>query len=177
MAGQRMESVPDAHPPEAQAVTRRRVVVLFSGGDRHESAQALLDEAYDCVCSVEDAASAGPVSVVGVGSGAAAALAAAAAQDPLVDRLVLLSPSIGEQQALASIEIPALVIIGSDDALGAVDARRCSEEMASCYLMLVYSAGIDVAGDRPAATASLIEHFLEAGETFPVRTSTHKLHP
>ncbi|HEX8301150.1 hypothetical protein [Sphingomonas sp.] len=157
-----------------QEDARGRTITLFAHGEEDVAAIELLDAAYRRG-KVEGFGE--PANVVGVGKGAEAALAAAAASPGRVARLVLIAPQIPDQAPLASIETPTLVIIGSDDLAGAAQGRRCSEEMPSCYLMLVYAAGRDVAAARPEATATLIEQFLESGETFPVRTTSHMLHP
>lgn len=161
----------------SDGVATRRAVVVFLDDNDGARVHALATQAYDHLASVEEAAALGPVNVIGIGAGASAALAAASGSGNPVGRLVLLSPRIGDNSDLGSISAPTLVAVGSDDTLGAADARRCYDEMESCYLTIVYAAGRDVAADRPEATAALIENFLEAGETFPVRTATHRLYP
>lgn len=152
----------------------RRAILLFEGGEEDKAIVALLESTYhrgDATVSGE------PANVVGIGRGADAALAAVAASPGKVGRLILIAPEISEGTDLAAIEPPTLVVLGSDDLTGAPHGRRCADEMPSCYLMLVYAAGRDVAVARPEASAALIEQFLESGETFPVRTSSHMLYP
>jgi len=152
----------------------RRAIVLFAGGEEDRAMIDLLGAAY----RRSDAIGFGdPANVVGIGRGADAAIAAVAASPEQVGRLILIAPQIADDANLASIETPTLVVVGSDDMAGAPHGRRCSDEMPSCYLMLVYAAGRNVAEARPEATAALIEQFLDSGETFPVRTSSHMLHP
>lgn len=155
----------------------RRTIVLFTGGDEDGAGAELLLSAYDRVTSIGQGSDAAAANVVAIGLGADAALAAVSACSKGVRRLILITPEIAADAPLASIETPTLVVVGSEDSIAAPFGRRCSDEMPSCYLMLVYAAGRDLARERPEATAALIERFLESGETFPVRTATHRLYP
>jgi len=113
----------------------------------------------------------GQYSVIGISAGARPALALAIAAPELIDRLILLSPlqlfEGTELLDLAGVKTATLVLVGTRDTSGAIEAGRlCRERIGSCHLSLVYGAGHAVADDRPEACLDSVVQFLEQGEQF-----------
>jgi pimeloyl-ACP methyl ester carboxylesterase len=80
-------------------------------------------------------------------------------------------PMAGRDDALAArlaeIEAPVLALFGTEDALlGAAVPRLYRARLPHGQVTLVYRAGHDVAADRPAAVARLVDEFLTYGEGF-----------
>jgi pimeloyl-ACP methyl ester carboxylesterase len=68
---------------------------------------------------------------------------------------------------LAEIEAPVLALFGTEDTqLGAAAPRLYRARLPHGQVTLVYRAGHDVAADRPAAVARLVDEFLTYGEGF-----------
>ena len=121
-------------------------------------------------------------SVMGIAGGAAIALAAAIAAPARIDKLILLSPEWRQSAEpaidLAQVKAPTLVIAGTEDNSGSVEAGRlCRERIRSCHLLLVYDAGHAVARDRLEACARAIADFLEQGEMFAVSRESQMIRP
>ncbi len=102
----------------------------------------------------------GRCSAIGISAGARPALALAIAAPELIDRLILLSPlqlfEGTELLDLAGVKAATLVLVGTRDTSGAIEAGRlCRERIGSCHLSLVYGAGHAVADDRPRGLLGL----------------------
>jgi pimeloyl-ACP methyl ester carboxylesterase len=119
-------------------------------------------------------------SLIGISAGAQPALALAAAAPEGVDRLILLSPLLPEDQLidLASIKTATLVLVGTRDAPGAIESgRRCRERIPSCHLSFVYGAGHALTNDRPKASLDPIMQFLQEGEQFIIFRDSQMIRP
>jgi pimeloyl-ACP methyl ester carboxylesterase len=120
-------------------------------------------------------------SVIGISAGARPALALAIAAPKLIDRLILLSPLLfegAEVLDLAGVKAATLVLVGTRDTSGAIEAgRRCRERIGSCHLSFVYGAGHAVADDRPEACCDSVMQFLEQGEQFIIFRESQVIRP
>jgi pimeloyl-ACP methyl ester carboxylesterase len=121
-------------------------------------------------------------SVMGIAAGARPALALAIAAPERADRLILLSPlqlsEGGELLDLASVTVATLVLVGTRDTSGAIEAGRlCREKIRSCHLSFVYGAGHALAGDRLEACLDPIVQFLEQGEQFIIFRESQVVNP
>src|SRR6266851_3570135 len=109
-------------------------------------------------------------SVMGISAGAGHALALAIAAPERIDKLILLSPLLSEGAELldlAEVKAATLVLVGTRDTSGAIEAGRlCRERIRSCHLAFVYGAGHAIAADRLEACLDSIVQFLEQGEQF-----------
>jgi pimeloyl-ACP methyl ester carboxylesterase len=120
--------------------------------------------------------------VMGVAHGAALALAQAIAAPEQIDKLILLSPrfaqSVEAVANLAQVKAPTLVLVGTRDISGSVEAGRlCREKIRVCHLSFVYDAGQAVAADRLEACADSIADFLEQGEQFIIFRESQMIRP
>jgi pimeloyl-ACP methyl ester carboxylesterase len=120
--------------------------------------------------------------VMGVAHGAALALAQAIAAPEQIDKLILLSPRFAQTAEaaanLAQVKAPTLVLVGTRDASGSVEAGRlCREKIRVCHLSFVYDAGHAVAADRLEACADSIADFLEQGEQFIIFRESQMIRP
>jgi len=124
----------------------------------------------------------GQCSVIGISAGAPPALALAIAAPELIDRLILLSPlqlfEGAQLQDLAGVKAATLVLVGTRDASGAIEAGRLyREKIGSCHLSFVYGAGHAVADDRPGACLESVVQFLEQGEQFIIFRESQVVRP
>jgi pimeloyl-ACP methyl ester carboxylesterase len=120
--------------------------------------------------------------VMGISAGAHPALALAIAAPERIDRLILLSPlqlfEGAELLDLADVKTATLVLVGTRDTSGAIEAGRlCRERIHSCHLSFVYGAGHAVASDRPEACLGPIVQFLEQGEQFIIFHESQVIRP
>jgi len=125
-------------------------------------------------------------SVLGVDAGAVPALWLALEVQARVERLVLVSPAAAPgagldpelEGRLAQLAVPTLVVEGTDDRTASAGAgRRFQERLRTCFQVLVYEAGPEVARDRPTAFASVVGDFLHWGERFTVSHRSQALNP
>ncbi|MBV8361480.1 MAG: alpha/beta hydrolase [Deltaproteobacteria bacterium] len=121
-------------------------------------------------------------SVMGISTGARPAIELAISASERVDRLILISPlhltKGAELPDLAGIKSATLVLVGTRDIAGAIEAGRlCREKIPSCHLSFVYGAGHALAGDRPEACLDPITQFLEQGEQFIIFRESQVLRP
>ncbi|MBV8053629.1 MAG: alpha/beta hydrolase [Deltaproteobacteria bacterium] len=121
-------------------------------------------------------------SVMGISTGARPALALAIAAPECTDRLILLSPlhlaEGAELPDLTGVKSATLVLVGTRDIPGAIEAGRlCRERIPSCHLSFVYGAGHALAGDRPEACLDPITQFLEQGEQFIIFRESQVIRP
>ena len=78
----------------------------------------------------------------------------------------------------AGISAATLVLVGTRDTSGAIEAGRlCREKIQSCHLSFVYGAGHALAGDRPEACLNPIVQFLEQGEQFIIFRESQVIRP
>jgi pimeloyl-ACP methyl ester carboxylesterase len=120
--------------------------------------------------------------VMGVAQGAALALAQAIAAPEQIDKLILLSPrfaqSVEAVANLAQVKAPTLVLVGTRDTSGSVEAGRlCREKIRVCHLSFVYDAGQAVAADRLEACVDSIADFLDQGEQFIIFRESQMIRP
>jgi pimeloyl-ACP methyl ester carboxylesterase len=88
-------------------------------------------------------------------------------------------PGVAETEAaLGQLNVPTLVVCGTQDALiPAAMGRVYREQMPNCNYVLVYDAGHEIGADRPEAFASLVSDFLDRREAFIVNARSSLLHP
>jgi pimeloyl-ACP methyl ester carboxylesterase len=68
-----------------------------------------------------------------------------------------------------TLEVPTLVVFGTDDRLiPAAMGRIYREELPNCSYVLLYDAGHELGSDRPEAAAALVGDFLERREAFVI---------
>jgi pimeloyl-ACP methyl ester carboxylesterase len=120
--------------------------------------------------------------VMGVAHGAALALAQAIAAPEQIDKLILLSPRFAQSAEaianLAQMKAPTLVLVGTRDTSGSVEAGRlCREKIRVCHLSFVYDAGHALAADRLEACVDSISDFLEQGEQFIICRESQMIRP
>jgi len=121
-------------------------------------------------------------SVMGISAGARPALALAISASERIDRLILLSPlqlsESGAMLDLDGVRAATLVLVGTRDTPGAIEAGRlCRERIRSCHLSFVYGAGHALAGDRPEACLNPIVQFLAQGEQFIIFRESQVIRP
>jgi pimeloyl-ACP methyl ester carboxylesterase len=121
-------------------------------------------------------------SIMGISAGARTALALAIATPERIDRLILLSPLRLSEDAemfdLAAVKTATLVLVGTRDTSGAIEAGRlCRERISSCHLSFVYGAGHGIAADRLDVCCNLIMEFLEQGEQFIIFRESQIIRP
>jgi pimeloyl-ACP methyl ester carboxylesterase len=79
---------------------------------------------------------------------------------------------------LASLNVPTLVLFGTEDRLIPMEMGRVYREiMPDCHLVYVYDAGHHVDADRPEAFASVVGDFLERRAQFLVQRGSSLIHP
>jgi pimeloyl-ACP methyl ester carboxylesterase len=120
--------------------------------------------------------------VMGVARGAALALAQAIAAPEQIDKLILLSPRFAQSAEaianMAQVKAPTLVLVGTRDTSGSVEAGRlCREKIRVCHLSFVYDAGHALAADRLEACVDSIADFLEQGEQFIIFRESQMIRP
>jgi pimeloyl-ACP methyl ester carboxylesterase len=125
-------------------------------------------------------------SVLGVGAGTVPALWLALEAQAHVERLILVSPAAAPgagldpelERRLAQLGVPTLVVEGTDDRTASAGAgRRFQERLPTCFQVVVYEAGPEVARDRPTAFASVVGDFLRWGGRFTVSHRSQALNP
>jgi pimeloyl-ACP methyl ester carboxylesterase len=81
-------------------------------------------------------------------------------------------------QALASINVPTLVVFGTRDAITPPSLGRVYREaMPNCHFVLVYDAAHEIGADRPEAFSSLVADFLVRREAFIVTQRSSLINP
>lgn len=120
--------------------------------------------------------------VGGTAHAAADALRLALAAPECIDALVLEAPTVlltgGAQleSRLANIEMPTLVVFGTQDPEVPPDhCARYTSQIPICYGVLMYKAGAHPAVERPDTFAALVADFLERKEAFVVSNKQEKL--
>jgi pimeloyl-ACP methyl ester carboxylesterase len=87
----------------------------------------------------------------------------------LVDRLLTALDEDALRAALAGLELPTLVVCGTEDGLfGAGQGRIYRQLMPNCAFVLLYDAAHELGWDRPVALAELVGDFARRREAFVV---------
>jgi pimeloyl-ACP methyl ester carboxylesterase len=82
------------------------------------------------------------------------------------------------ERALASLDVPTLVVFGSRDRLTPPELGRIyRDKMPRCHFVLLFDAGHEAGIERPEALASLVQDFLNRREAFIVNDKSSLLHP
>ena len=79
---------------------------------------------------------------------------------------------------LATLNVPTLVLFGTEDRLIPTEMGRIYRElMPNCHLVFVYDAGHHIDADRPEAFADIVSDFLERHEQFVVTRTSSVINP
>ena len=82
------------------------------------------------------------------------------------------------EDCLRALDIPALVLFGTRDAVVPPDMGRIYEElMPDAHLVFVYDAGHAIAAERPEAFAEVVGDFLERNDAFVISRNRTVLMP
>jgi pimeloyl-ACP methyl ester carboxylesterase len=101
-----------------------------------------------------------------------------AKQRALVNRLIGPPRDPALEQAMRTLEVPTLVLFGTEDRLTPPELGRVYREiMPSSHLVIVYDAAHAVYADRPEAFAAIVTEFLEHREAFVIRRESGLLYP
>ena len=101
-----------------------------------------------------------------------------AKQEALLQRLRGPNRDADLRGRLADLNVPTLVLFGTEDRLIPSEMGRVYREiMPNCHLILVYDAGHHIDADRPEAFASVVGDFLERHEQFVVTRTSSLIHP
>jgi pimeloyl-ACP methyl ester carboxylesterase len=102
----------------------------------------------------------------------------AAKQRALVDRLIGPPRDAGLEDAMRELDVPTLVMFGTEDRLTPPElGRHYPELLPHAHLVLVYDAAHALDADRPEAFTALVLDFLEHHGQFVVRRSSGLLYP
>jgi pimeloyl-ACP methyl ester carboxylesterase len=102
----------------------------------------------------------------------------ASRQRALVQRLIGPPRDPELEAAMATMNVPTLVLFGTEDRLTPPElGRHYKELLPNCQLIFVYDAAHAIDADRPEAFAALVSDFLEHREQFVVRRQSGLLHP
>lgn len=154
--------VPDFARDRAQwsaqtPVLARRYSVLLVDSDSNSSVSTLARTVGRALAD----RSLGPTVVAGSGIGASVALEIARHGPGRVCGLVLVSPDAGRLEATATVKVPALVVAGTNDLLGAVaNAERTAARLVNARLELVKGAASEPMVEARARFNELLLGFL-----------------
>ncbi len=82
------------------------------------------------------------------------------------------------ESRLAALEIPVLVLFGTEDTITPPEGARLYREMLpDCHLMLVYDAAHAIDADRPEALVEVVADFLARHGRFLVRQDSDLVYP
>jgi pimeloyl-ACP methyl ester carboxylesterase len=99
-------------------------------------------------------------------------------QEALVRRLRGPNRDAELESGLAGLNVPTLVLFGTEDRLIPPEMGRIYREiMPNCHLVLVYDAGHHIDADRPEAFVGVVSDFLERREQFVVNRSSSLIDP
>lgn len=97
---------------------------------------------------------------------------------PMVARLMAPARDPELEAAMPGLEVPVLVIFGTEDRLIPPEIGRTYKQLLpNCHLLFVYDAGHAVAADRPEAFAEAVSDFLERHEQYVVTRRSSVLFP
>lgn len=101
-----------------------------------------------------------------------------AKQRALTGRLIG-PPRDAELEALmAELEVPTLVLFGTEDRLTPPElGRHYREILPSCHFVIVYDAAHAIYDDRPEAFAAIVDDFLDRRAEFVMRRESGLLYP
>jgi pimeloyl-ACP methyl ester carboxylesterase len=101
-----------------------------------------------------------------------------AKQEALVQRLMGPPRDEALEGRLAGLQVPTLVLFGTEDRLVPPEmGRRYRELLPSCSLVFVYDAGHVMEEERPEAFVAVAADFLERGSGFIVKEESGLLYP
>lgn len=101
-----------------------------------------------------------------------------AKQRRLVDRLIGPPRDAELEAAMPGLDVPALVLFGTEDSLAPPElGRHYPELLPDAHLVLVYDAAHAIDADRPEAFAAIVTDFLEHHGQFVVRRESGLLYP
>jgi pimeloyl-ACP methyl ester carboxylesterase len=101
-----------------------------------------------------------------------------AKQRGLVDRLVIPPRDPQLEAAMRELNVPTLVLFGSEDRITPAEYGRLYRELLpNCQFVIVYDAAHAIDGDRPEAFAAIVTDFVEHREQFVVRRESRLLYP
>jgi pimeloyl-ACP methyl ester carboxylesterase len=101
-----------------------------------------------------------------------------AKQRALVGRLIGPPRDAELEDAMRRVDVPILVLFGSEDRLTPPELGRLYRELLpQCHFVIVYDAAHAIYADRPEAFAAIVEEFIERREEFVVRRESALLYP
>lgn len=101
-----------------------------------------------------------------------------AKQQALAGRLIGPPRDAELEAAMAGLEVPTLVLFGTEDPLTPPElGRHYPAILSNCHLVLVYDAAHGLDADRPEAFASLVTDFVARREQFVVREESGLRYP
>jgi pimeloyl-ACP methyl ester carboxylesterase len=111
-------------------------------------------------------------------SGAAFAPEVEAKQRALVGRLIGRPRDPELEELMARLDVPALVLFGTEDRLTPLELGRVyCELLPRCHFVIVYDAAHAIYADRPEAFAALVSDFVERRQEFVMRRESGLLYP
>jgi len=82
------------------------------------------------------------------------------------------------EEAMRTLEVPTLVLFGTEDRLTPPELGRIYRELLpQCHFVIVYDAAHAIYADRPEAFAALVSEFLERRAEFVIRRDSGLLYP
>jgi pimeloyl-ACP methyl ester carboxylesterase len=106
------------------------------------------------------------------------AIADRAKVGPMMARLMAPARDAALEAAMSGLQVPVLVIFGTEDRLIPPELGRTYKQLLSnCQLLYVYDAGHATAADRPEAFAEAVADFLERHEQYVVSQRSSVLFP
>jgi pimeloyl-ACP methyl ester carboxylesterase len=101
-----------------------------------------------------------------------------AKQRMLVDRLVVPPRDPQLEAAMRELNVPTLVLFGSEDRITPAEYGRLYRELLpNCQFVIVYDAAHAIDGDRPEAFAAIVTDFVAYREQYVVRRESRLLYP
>jgi pimeloyl-ACP methyl ester carboxylesterase len=87
-------------------------------------------------------------------------------------------PNAALLHAMPSLEVPTLILLGESTEPGMLELQLSTYKrlLPASTVGLVYDAGEDVRGDRPAAYITAVAEYLERGQAFVVSTRSTVIH-
>jgi pimeloyl-ACP methyl ester carboxylesterase len=114
----------------------------------------------------------------GGGAGGTVSPDVIAKQRVLVDRLVVPPRDPRLEEAMRELNVPTLVLFGSEDRITPAEYGRLYRELLpNCQFVIVYDAAHAIDGDRPEAFAAIVTDFVKHREQFVVRRESRLLYP
>ncbi|HYB31423.1 MAG TPA: alpha/beta fold hydrolase [Solirubrobacteraceae bacterium] len=101
-----------------------------------------------------------------------------AKQRALVGRLIGPPRDPELEEAMGALEVPTLVLFGTEDRLTPPELGRIYRELLpQCHFVIVYDAAHAIYADRPEAFAAIVADFLERRAEFVMRRESGLLYP